>query len=100
MGAPACPGVPWGLAFETWDPCHRSQMETPLALEVILQSKLQLSIVDGGRGYPAEITGALHPRRSRKLGIVQSVECLDAKLHALSFERHWEGPVNSQGERV
>jgi hypothetical protein len=20
MGAPACPGVPWGLAFETWDP--------------------------------------------------------------------------------
>ena len=19
MGAPACPGVPWGLAFETWD---------------------------------------------------------------------------------
>jgi hypothetical protein len=29
---PACPGlpwgVPWGLAFETWDPCNLSQMET------------------------------------------------------------------------
>src|SRR5260370_9082232 len=96
MGAP-------GLAFETWDPSDQSQMETRLfliALEVILQSKLQLSIVDGGRGYPAEITGALHARRSRKLGIVQSVECLDAKLRALSFERHWEGPVNSERERV
>jgi hypothetical protein len=20
MGAPACPGVPWGLSFETWVP--------------------------------------------------------------------------------
>jgi hypothetical protein len=22
-------GIP-GLAFETWDPCHRTQMETPV----------------------------------------------------------------------
>jgi hypothetical protein len=27
-GAPARPGVPWGLAFETWDPCNLSPMET------------------------------------------------------------------------
>jgi hypothetical protein len=25
---PACPGLPWGLAFETWDPCNLSPMET------------------------------------------------------------------------
>jgi hypothetical protein len=24
-GAPACPGVPWGLAFETWDPSNLSR---------------------------------------------------------------------------
>ena len=24
-GAPACPGVPWGLAFETWDPRNLSR---------------------------------------------------------------------------
>jgi hypothetical protein len=37
-GGPACPGVPCGLAFETWDPCNlsrravdRSQLETPLS---------------------------------------------------------------------
>jgi hypothetical protein len=24
-GAPACPGVPWGLAFETWVPSNLSR---------------------------------------------------------------------------
>src|SRR5580704_2232219 len=28
-GAPACPGVPWGLAFETWDPRYQCFMDTP-----------------------------------------------------------------------
>jgi hypothetical protein len=27
MGAPACPGVPWGLAFETW---MLDDLRTPL----------------------------------------------------------------------
>jgi hypothetical protein len=27
-GAPACAGVPWGLAFETWDPGNQSLMDT------------------------------------------------------------------------
>jgi hypothetical protein len=35
MGAPACPGVPWGLAFETWDPSHQFPLETPTFLFVI-----------------------------------------------------------------
>jgi len=26
-GAPACPGMPWGLAFETWDPGNRFKIE-------------------------------------------------------------------------
>jgi hypothetical protein len=29
MGAPACPGWPWGLAFETWDPSNQLPLETP-----------------------------------------------------------------------
>ena len=27
-GAPACPGVPWGLAFETWDPRNQCSVDT------------------------------------------------------------------------
>jgi hypothetical protein len=28
MGAPACPGAPWGLALETWDPLNECFMDT------------------------------------------------------------------------
>jgi hypothetical protein len=28
-GAPACPGMPWGLASETWDPPSKGQSSTP-----------------------------------------------------------------------
>ena len=34
-GCPACPGVPWGLAFETWDPSNQFLLETPALLFAI-----------------------------------------------------------------
>jgi hypothetical protein len=39
-GAPARPGVPWGLAFETWDPSNQFPLETPTLLFVIPSSRL------------------------------------------------------------
>jgi len=35
MGAPACPGTPRGLAFETWDPSNQFPLETHTRLFVI-----------------------------------------------------------------
>jgi hypothetical protein len=34
-GAPACPGVPWGLAFETWDPPSKGQSNPALRFDRI-----------------------------------------------------------------
>jgi hypothetical protein len=40
MGAPACPGLPWGLAFETWDPSNQVPLETLTVLFVIPGKRL------------------------------------------------------------
>src|ERR1700741_2874125 len=62
MGAPACPGVPWGLAFEPWDPSNQCPLETPILLFVIRSKRLRLPV---GRSktclqYPQQRSGGPH----------------------------------------
>src|SRR5882762_8363486 len=53
MGAPACPGVPWGLGFETWDPRSRWVMGT------------RSPFCDAKRGAARGSALSLHPKPSQ-----------------------------------
>jgi hypothetical protein len=39
-----CPGVPWGLAFETWDPSNKSPVEPEMCCSIDRGSLPGLSI--------------------------------------------------------
>jgi hypothetical protein len=45
MGAPACPGVPWGLGFETWDPPSKGQLSP--TLRACVRTPFPISVPQG-----------------------------------------------------
>jgi hypothetical protein len=49
MGAPACPGLPWGLAFETWDPPRKGQSRPFSISEYILFIRNEADLWGGGQ---------------------------------------------------